>query len=802
MIDQLPLNNVISLYEKLLNTALDKDIKLIQSPFRDETKASFAIYRTNGRWYDYGEQSGGDIYELYKRLQNVDFPTAKRAINDMLGISSPEINKNNKNIITKTEYKKYLHNFEKKRPEFLFERWKKRKIDEFQLKRLEVGTKERNGAFGGSFFLPFQKDQAGNIILAKEIYWYKREKRQRWVHKKNIKGIAQILGINDEIFKKSETIVICEGEEDYLTLISNGIAAASGTNGAKYFKKDWIKYFLNKNVIINFDADETGDAAAESVAELLSGTAETIKILKFEDVKRGYDVGDFFTENNLADYLKLLETAQTFVPKKKLKEQIEIQNEETFKNKYLDLFYKYNERSDKYTLLHDAVAEYIAENYEVIASDENNSKVKYYEYYDGLYNIMSQFEINKIIDRLLVISYTDSQVRSIRMILTHKIYVRNEKFNNYPELLNLKNCIFDLTNYKPLKKSSKYYFTYQNEYEYNDAATCPKFDEALKKYSLNDKNWIKNFWEIAGYVLTGKYEIQKMFWFTGSQGGNGKGTITRVLQKLVGFELTKPNFLADKLSENFYKKSLIGKRLAIAGDMPPFMTNIATIKELTGGDIQSTDVKYSDAVNFENTAKLVFSMNQMPVFPSNEPFRPILRRINLLPFDYVITEYDIDIEKEFEKELSGIFNKAIAGLRRLRQNKKFTKVERSEKILKSWTGEYNNFNSFIEQKIVFEKTAEIWNYDLFSIYIEYMNEINGDNWTLRRGNITSLNKFTEKLRLAAAERGAYFNKRSEYSNEKQRVCARYIGVREMTISDFIQQTGKEQVQEYDDNVPF
>lgn len=747
----------------------------IKSPFRDEKDPSFAYYPDKETWYDFGEGIGGDIYALYMRLHNCNFAEAKKAIDGTNGSAAK-----NDSIITRSEHDEARKLFKKNLPKFLFTRWEKRKIDPDIIYSFDIGVRSRNGTYKGGFYIPFKKNANGNIILAKEIYWSGNSKKQRWIRGSKSIKINGIIGVRTNLFQKSENVILAEGEEDFFSLVSNGYAAATGVNGATTFKKEWAEYFVNKNVFIVYDNDQAGIDGALKAAAVLYDTAKSIKIVKpFEDRKKGYDIGDWFTENDPEHFADILEAGEIYVPKtENVKDEVQENKKENKKESLKDIFY-----TEKQRLLHTEVAKYVSKNYQIIATEPGN-KVVFYLYHKGQYEKISNYELSGMIDKLLYFDYTDSQIRSVRNILASKIFVKERFINDYPTYINLNNCTYDLDKYLPITHDAKHYFTYKNPYDFNSNAQCPKFDDVLKKFSLGSQNWINCLWEIIGYCLTGTYELQKMFWFTGSQGGNGKGTVTRVMMKLCGLENTKPNFSPEKLGENFYKKSLMGKRLAIAGDMPGFLSNIASIKELTGGDRQSTDVKYSDSVDFENTAKLVFAMNSLPVFSANEPIKPILRRICLLPFDYVITDYDTNIEKELEAELPGIFNKAIQGLKRLRANGEFTKVNRSEKILNAWLGEYNTFNSFIEEKVCFDKKAYVWNYDLWKCYLDYMDEIAGPGWANDRKNVKTINKFTEKLRQAAESKGEYFSKTNKYSMDKGRVCGMYYGVREMRYSDY------------------
>ena len=265
---------------------------------------------------------------------------------------------------------------------------------------------------------------------------------------------------------------------------------------------------------------------------------------------------------------------------------------------------------------------------------------------------------------------------------------------------------------------------------------------------MGDPRWIDLFWEIIGYCLTHSYEYQYIFWWPG-RAGNGKGTVIRVLSKLLGSVFTKPDFNMRRLSDRFYKGNLVNKRCAICGDMPAELVNIHVLKQLSGADTQSTHTKFGDERNFEPTAKLLFAMNKYPSIPTGEPLAPILRRIVLLPFDYTITDQNPDIEKQFEAELPGIFNQALMGLQRLRQNKgQFSRCKRGEYALRRWAGSLNSFRVFIQDMCVVEPHNEkdgMFLFELYYHYKEYMEVHASPNWIHLPDSIKTTQQLGQEL---------------------------------------------------------
>lgn len=107
-------------------------------------------------------------------------------------------------------------------------------------------------------------------------------------------GSARLFPV-ENLYK--EVIMICEGEMDCILANQLGYNAITGTTGAGTFPREWAKYFTGKKIIICYDIDETGEKAANRIAEILSATAKAIKIIELPLNKNTYPTGD------LTDYI-------------------------------------------------------------------------------------------------------------------------------------------------------------------------------------------------------------------------------------------------------------------------------------------------------------------------------------------------------------------------------------------------------------------------------------------------------------------------------------------------------------------
>lgn len=353
--------------------------------------------------------------------------------------------------------------------------------------------------------------------------------------------------------------------------------------------------------------------------------------------------------------------------------------------------------------------------------------------------------VNRYIDTFIGETSTDSLTRSVRQKLRSQSEIPLSIINRYSDCIPLANCDFNLNNYTPIERSANRYWTFATDYEYDKDATCPTIDENLWLYSCKDQSWIDAFWEMAGYCLTGDATFQVMFWVIGS-GGNGKGTCDRIIQSLVGNGFTQ-SIKPEMLSNQFYLQYLINKRLGVISDLAITLDNIHIIKQLTGGDKMQTNLKFKNQdIQFVNECKLFFAMNKMPYIETSS-IGAMKRRIQMFPFDYKIPTRDPAIERQMMSELSGAFNRAIEGLKRLRSNRCFTRIKRGDTLVDIWLGEMNTFAVWFNDSLVPDENAWLDYDNAWEAYKQFMAHYTGkSDWDKERGNVNSKHHLIRKIK--------------------------------------------------------
>ena len=108
----------------------------------------------------------------------------------------------------------------------------------------------------------------------------------------------------------NSTLLICEGEKDAISAGCYGFPAITFTSGANGIPKDISALEKWDNIVICYDADESGRKGAKKLALKLYRQNITIKILELDD---GMDLTDYFVAGNkFHDLYSLIDKAKVF----------------------------------------------------------------------------------------------------------------------------------------------------------------------------------------------------------------------------------------------------------------------------------------------------------------------------------------------------------------------------------------------------------------------------------------------------------------------------------------------------------
>jgi putative DNA primase/helicase len=266
---------------------------------------------------------------------------------------------------------------------------------------------------------------------------------------------------------------------------------------------------------------------------------------------------------------------------------------------------------------------------------------------------------------------TPTHIESMLKIASsmRQVIVDPTEFDKDEYLFNLKNCTFNLKTGQKQDHKKTDYNSKVVEYDYDPNAQCPNwlsFLERIFKGHEKRKEIIEFLQRAIGYSLTGLTKEQVLFLFYGS-GMNGKSVLINVVRTLLGeYGVHTPSrtFTTERGEATNDLARLVGVRVVTSSENSrDTRLDESLIKELTGGDPVTARFLYQELFTYIPKFKIFWGFNHQPDI--RDTTYSIWRRIILIPCTETITkEEEIkDLSNLLNKELSGIFNWAIEGLK-------------------------------------------------------------------------------------------------------------------------------------------
>lgn len=257
-----------------------------------------------------------------------------------------------------------------------------------------------------------------------------------------------------------------------------------------------------------------------------------------------------------------------------------------------------------------------------------------------------------------------------------------------------------------LSHSPNWFSTVRLPYNFDPDAKCPKWDAFLERSLEQDPERIKIVQEWAGYCLTPDTSHQKFLAMEG-EGGNGKSVFMAGLQAMLGKENCENIGLERLIGGDFDAGETFGKLANFCADVGE-IDKLAegNLKSFTSGDTMSFKRKFLGNLRAQPTARLILSFNNRPRFSDRS--QGVWRRMLLIPWRVQIAtnERVLGMDKpdwwERAGELPGIFNWALVGLHRLRNQRRFTSSQLVDEAIEDYQDEANPARSFLKEH--FEET--------------------------------------------------------------------------------------------------
>lgn len=235
-----------------------------------------------------------------------------------------------------------------------------------------------------------------------------------------------------------------------------------------------------------------------------------------------------------------------------------------------------------------------------------------------------------------------------------------------------RNGVLDLDKRNLSEHHPRLFNMYSLPFDYDPAAECPTWKNFLDEVLPDDTEAQEFLQEWFGYVISGRTDLQKMASLVGPK-RCGKGTIARVLIKLLGQEVTASPTLG-QMSSNFGEEDLLGKSLAIMSDArwdePRVSSAVAALLAIVGEDSRTVARKNRTSWDGKLDARFMVMSNESPKF-ADASGALAGRMIHIQFHTSFYGREDITLSDRLFLELSGILNWALDGLDRLTKRGRF-----------------------------------------------------------------------------------------------------------------------------------
>jgi putative DNA primase/helicase len=280
------------------------------------------------------------------------------------------------------------------------------------------------------------------------------------------------------------------------------------------------------------------------------------------------------------------------------------------------------------------------------------------------------------------------------LVDAEKVYLDQVRY------LTLQNGLYDLGKHCMISHTKDIFTTNLLPYDYHPEAQCPRWLQYLNEVFKSDQGIINFVQEAIGYAFHKAIPKPALFFLVGS-GSNGKSVFINTLSSLCGKENVS-NISLNFLSNEIYILDLFGKMINVSSETPnKKCINTDLMKAVVAGDWVTGRELYKRPSKFQPFAKHYLAMNELPNIDDNT--HGMWRRIHVIEFPHKFTEDKMDVEltEKLGTELSGIFNWALEGYKRLRMQKFiFSESQSMQATKKNYKTQSNSVLDYIARSFV------------------------------------------------------------------------------------------------------
>ncbi|MCI4674785.1 phage/plasmid primase, P4 family [Candidatus Mycolicibacterium alkanivorans] len=331
----------------------------------------------------------------------------------------------------------------------------------------------------------------------------------------------------------------------------------------------------------------------------------------------------------------------------------------------------------------------------------NDITEQFYTYSGGVWKT-NRGHIEHHIARLLGNRYRNAHARNTLDLIRYSTDTARITCEPQPDYINVENGMLNWRTGELSEHHPDHLSTVQLPTAYDPDAECPRFDTFLSEVLPPD--CINLMWEIIGYTTYSGNPLHAAILLFG-KGRNGKGTLIRVLEKLLGRHNCSSVGLHELTDNRFRAASLYGKLANLAGDLDSkWIANTAMFKSITGGDLIQAEHKFGAPFDFTPWALPFYSANK--AFGSADSSEGWVARWTVVPFPNDFSDsknIKLDADLQTPSELRGVLRRGLQSLPGLLGRARFLEPDSvhdakadfiaASDAVRSWIGEQCELDS-------------------------------------------------------------------------------------------------------------
>ena len=346
---------------------------------------------------------------------------------------------------------------------------------------------------------------------------------------------------------------------------------------------------------------------------------------------------------------------------------------------------------------------------------ELDVKIYNYNLYfkDGLNYSKDRIKLNKAINKHLRLRKAQMTELEAQLYIYADLIDKKQKFN-----VKLRNGVIVEDN---VVEYDCGFTPFYLDVSYDSEAYDKNVDDFINFICCGREDMRTVIEEILGHILLVDKFPHKIFFLTGS-GANGKSTFVEMITKWTG-ELSSHVDIAH-FDDGTSLTSLVGKVVNVADDVDAiYLEKSKNLKTMASGNTVGARAIYSQPITIKNTATLIFTANEPPVFKDKSD--GIGRRLLIIPFENKVKEriFDLDELLSTDNAKSYLLNLGLKGITRILDNNlELTTSETVTGATKQYYLDNDSVLAYLNEYPAIEKNAVSTVYEAYEDYCEESNQ--------------------------------------------------------------------------------